>query len=368
MNDKAKINEVTHEEEKNKVKEEVIIKYGFIALGVVLAICIVAFAIISFLPTNLVSIGDEKIAEEEFDYHYYEQANMLYQQILQYYPDVSLEVFMMSEYQAGMTYHEFAKQLALERVSEITIFNDMANKESYMYDESELADSMENFKISFQEYADQANMKLDEAARDLYGCDYKTVTEIYEKTWLSSKYQDDMLRRLQGEVTEEDAAAYYESFRDDLDMVTVKQLFIATYDTEAQAPYSDEEYADAKARAEALLEQANNGDDFDELVMKKSEDPSVGETLGEYTSLKSEIGLVTFEEWAFAAERTEGEFGLVETEIGFHIIEFISRTGYEDAIDAVKGNIAYGEMLTILAEKRALPEYAVGYYNAFSSY
>ena len=122
MKDKAVINEETQVvEEKKKGREETVIKYGFIALGIILVICIVAFAIISFLPNNILSIGDEKITEEEFDYHYFEQANLLYQQILQFYPDVSLEVFMMSEYQAGMTYHEFAKQLALERISEIQI-------------------------------------------------------------------------------------------------------------------------------------------------------------------------------------------------------------------------------------------------------
>ena len=240
MKDKARINEETPvEEHKNKGKEEVIIKYGFIALGVILGICIIAFAIISFLPNNILSIGDEKITEEEFDYHYFEQANMLYQQILQYYPDVSMEIFMLSEYQSGMTYHEFAKQLSLERISEIYILTSMAEEENYVYDKTELEDSKDNFKNSFQEYADQSGIELDEAAKELYGCDFDTVMTIYEKTWISSKYQDDLLRKFEGEVTEEDAAVYYESFKDDLDQVTLKQLFIATYDAEIQATYND---------------------------------------------------------------------------------------------------------------------------------
>lgn len=369
MKDKARINEEIPAEEKHKTgKEETIIKYGFIALGVILVICIIAFALVSIIPQNILSIGDEKITEEEFDYHYYEQANMLYQQILQYYPDVSMEIFMGSEYQSGMNYHEFAKQLSLERISEIEILTDMAEQEGYIYDEKELEDSKENFKTSFQEYADQTGLKLDEAAKELYGCDFDTVQTIYEKTWLSSKYQDDMLRKLEGEVTESQALEYYENFTDDLDQVTLKQIFIATFDTDAQEYYDDAAYDDAKVRAEAIFERVNNGEDYDALLLELSEDPSVEETLGEYTSRKSEIGLEALEEWAFLPELVEGDFGLVETEIGFHIVKFLSRSGFEDALDSVKGNIAYGEMLNILSEKRALPEYEVGYYKAFGSY
>ncbi|MDX1359557.1 MAG: peptidylprolyl isomerase, partial [Clostridia bacterium] len=348
--------------------EETVIKYGFIALGVILVICIVAFAIISFLPNNILSIGDEKITEEEFDYHYFEQANLLYQQILQYYPDVSLEVFMMSEYQAGMTYHEFAKQLALERISEIQILLDLAEQENYVYDEAEFEDSKQNFKNSFTEYADQMNMSLDEAAKDLYGCKFDVVQSIYEKTWISSKYQDDLLREYETEVDEGTALEYYLNFEDDLDRVTLKQLFISTYDTETQQYYDDEAYAAAKTRAEGIFARVLGGEDYDALIMELSEDPSVEETLGEYESKKSEIGLDSLAEWAFSKDRAADDMDMVETEIGFHIVKFISRTGFEDVLDEVKNNIAYGEMLKLLAERRAMPEYEVGYYNAFSTY
>ena len=369
MKDKAVINEETHVvEEKKKGREETIIKYGFLALGIILAICIVAFAVISLLPNNVLSIGDEKITEDEFDYHYYEQTNMLYQQILQYYPDVSVEIFMMSEYQSGMTYHEFAKQLSLERVSEIQILLDSAKKEGYVYDEAELEDSKENFINSFSEYADQTGQKLDDAAKDLYGCKFDIVLDIYEKTWISSKYQDDLIRGYKLEVEDDTALEYYENFKDDIDQVVLKQLFISTFDTVAQEYYDDEEYADAKERAEAIFERVNNGEDLDALILELSEDPSVEETLGEYKSKKSEIGLVALEEWTFEEGRVEGEIALLESEIGFHITQYVSRTVYEDAIDDVKSNIAYGEMLNFLSEKRALPEYEVGYYKSFSSY
>ena len=369
MKEKAIINEeATEKDEKKKGKEEVVIKYGFIALGIILAVCIAAFAVISILPNNLISVGDEKISEEEFDYHYFEQANMLYQQILAYYPDVSLEVFMLSEYTSGMTYHEFAKQLALERVSDIYILMDMAEEEGYVYDETEFQDSKDTFKTSFEEYATQLGLTNDEAAKEIYGSKFSVVIKIYESTWISSKYQADKLLEYEETVEEDQMIEYHANFADDLDIVTLKQLFIATYDTELQAYYDDAALADAKARAEALVERINNGEDYDALLMEFSEDPAVEDTLGEYASRKSEIGLPELEEWAFSTDRTEGDTGLIETQIGFHIVKYGSRTGFEDAKDEVRSNIAYGIMLDLLTKMKNTPKYEIGYYKEFSRY
>jgi foldase protein PrsA len=355
-------------DEKLKGKEETVIKYGFIALGIILVISILAFAIINFLPQYALSVGDEKIPMEEFEYHYFEQKNMVYQQIAAYYPDITEEVLLMSEYSEGVTYHEMIKQLALERVADIAILLDMAEKEGYVYDEAELKDSKNNFRASFEQYAQQTGMKVDEVAEQIYGTDFDTVMKIYEKSWISGKYQDDLMEEYKKDLTEEETIEYYEMYKDDLDSVTLKQLFIATYDTESQQYYSDEDYQDAKNRAEEIFERIQNGENMDELILELSEDPTVTETMGEYKSKKSEIGLSNLEEWAFSQERAEGDIDLVETEIGFHIVKFMERTDYEDSITSIKDNIAYGMVLDMLSQKKQLPEYEIGYYDAFKKY
>ncbi|MBN2558178.1 MAG: peptidylprolyl isomerase [Clostridia bacterium] len=357
-----------HQEDHKKSREEVVIKYGFLALGIILIVCIIAFAIVSILPKYALSIGDYKVKEEEFEYHYFEQKNMVFQQVLAAYPDVTEEVFLNSEYSTGMTYHELIKQLAMERIADIHILLDMAKNEGYEYDEVELSDSKDNFEQSFKEYASQINMSPDEASNEIYGCDFDVVLFIYENTWISGKYQDDKMREYEMAVTEEEAEAYYEKFKDDLDQVTLRQIFIATYDVETQQYFEDEQYQEAKTRAEAVFERINAGEDFDALIVELSEDPALEDTGGEYKSKKSEIGLPELEEWAFSEEREEGNIEMVETQIGFHIVKYMARTGYDEALDTVKGNIAYGIMLNLLSEKKQLPEYEIGYYEAFKRY
>lgn len=350
-----------------KGKEEVIIKYGFIALGIILGICIIAFAVISIIPTNALSIGEYKISQEEFEYHYFEQKTMLYSQILQYYPDVTEAVFLQSEYQSGITYHEFAKQLALERISDIYILLDLAKEEGYVYDEAELEDSKDNFQKTFTDYAVSLDRKVDEVSKDLYGSKFDVVLEIYENTWISSKYQDDILLTYESEVTEEDMLEYYDTYKDDLDQVTLKQLFIATYDAETQTFLEGDDYNDAKARVDAAYERVLAGEDFDALIAELSEDPAKEETLGEYTSLQSEVGLPEIADWAFL-EAEPGDIELLETQIGFHIVKLISRTGYEDAMKEVKEKLAYGAMIQMIDQKKTLPKYEIGYYDAFNRY
>ncbi|MFO7612123.1 MAG: peptidylprolyl isomerase [Clostridia bacterium] len=358
----------SRQEEHKKGREEVVIKYGFIALGIILVVCIVAFAIVSILPRYALSIGDYKVKEEEFEYHYFEQKNMVFQQVLAYYPDVTEEVFLNSEYSTGMTYHELIKQLAMERIADIHILLDMAKSEGYEYDKAELADSKNYFRKSFEEYASQINMSPDEASNEIYGCDFDVVLIIYENTWISGKYQDDIMREYEIGVTVEEAEAYYEKFKDDLDQVTLKQLLIATYDVETQQYFDDENYQEAKTRAEAIFDRINDGEDFDTLVTELSEDPALEDTGGEYKSKKNEIGLPELEEWAFSEEREKGGISMVETQIGFHIVKYVARTGYDDALDTVKHNIAYGIVLNLLAGKKQLPDYEIGYYDAFNRY
>ncbi len=79
------------------------------------------------------------------------------------------------------------------------------------------------------------------------------------------------------------------------------------------------------------------------------------------------MGLPEIAEWAFLEAET-GDITLLETQIGFHIVELISRTGFEEARDDVIENLAYGRMLQLLDQKKTLPEYEIGYYDAFNRF
>jgi peptidyl-prolyl cis-trans isomerase C len=118
------------------------------------------------------------------------------------------------------------------------------------------------------------------------------------------------------EVSEEEARGFYEENAQlftQPDQVRARHILISTEGLEGDAA------AEARSRAEDLLEELGEGADFAELAQEHSEGPSApqGGDLGLFGRGQM---VAPFEEAAFALD--EGEIsGIVETQFGFHIIQ-----------------------------------------------
>ncbi|MBN2853402.1 MAG: peptidylprolyl isomerase [Clostridia bacterium] len=357
----------TEVEEKVVIKgrEETIIKYAFITLGIVLALSIAAFVIISSIPKKAVAIGKNKITQDEFLYYYKYQADLIINYKNSVAPDVADYDFLMSEYTNGYTYSQAAAQRALGTILETYVVFDLANGDDpdYAYDKVELDEALASFKEEFENYAKENDMKLDEVAQGLYGCSYKSLLKAYEMSWVANKYQEDKIAEFESKVTEEQQLEYYNTFKESMDTVTVRHILIATFDVETGADYTEEQLAAAKTLAEEVYQKVLDGGDFLELAIEYSADPGVADNEAIYQFKKDETDLTEFADWAFAAE--VGDIGLIESYIGYHIVELMDRTDYEDLKDTAKYNVAYGEMAKILEEIESRDEYAIGYFDAY---
>ena len=93
--------------------------------------------------------------------------------------------------------------------------------------------------------------------------------------------------------------------------------------------YTDEEKAKAKAEAEQLLQQWQEGEateeSFGKLANEKSDDQGGKVTNGGiYEEIYKGQMVANFENWCFDAQRQPGDTGLVETEYGWHVMYFSS--------------------------------------------
>ena len=366
--EKVEVEEEVIEKVKEKGREETIIKYAFITFGVVLVLSIIAFIVISSIPVKVVSIGKERITEDEFIYYYKHQADMVLEYKQYIAPDMDDYAFLMSEYTNGVTYSQTAAQRALGVILETYVINDLANgdDESYIYDKEELEEAINSFKQDFENYASEQSLKVDEVSADLYGCTYKSLLKAYEMAYIASKYQDDKIEEFKKSVTDEQKAEYYTTFKEELDSVTVRHILIASFNTETGEEYTEDQINAAKVRAELAYSKALEGQDFVELAIEYSEDPSVTENEGLYQFKKEETQLVEFAEWSFSAE--EGDIGFITSTVGFHVIQLIERTDYTDLEETVLYNIAYGEMLKMLEEIEKSEEYEIGYFDGYYNF
>ncbi len=348
-----------------KGKEETIIKYALMTLGGILAICVVALVVFLAIPPKAVSIGKEKITQDEFVYYYKQQADIILEYRDYIAPDVDDLTFLMAEYANGITYSQSAAQRALAVILETYVLNDLANGDDpdFKYDTVELDESINQFKMDFENYATENDMKNDEVSSLLYGCTYKTLIKAYTMSWIANKYQEDQISKLEASVTEEQMGEYYDTFKDDLDAVTVRHILVANFDVTTGVDYTEEQQAAAKVKIDEAYAKILAGDDFMEVALVYSEDPGVVENEGIYQFRKEETDLTEFSDWAFVAEI--GDVGQIETYIGYHIVELTSRTTYEDLKDTVRYNLAYGELTKVLSEIESSEKYQIAYYDGF---
>ncbi len=82
----------------------------------------------------------------------------------------------------------------------------------------------------------------------------------------------------------------------------------------------------AKEFAEALLDSLKNGADFAKLAKKYSDDPGSASAGGDLGYVKRGVFYPEFESVAFALKKNEIS-GIVESPVGFHIIQLLDRRG-----------------------------------------
>lgn len=118
--------------------------------------------------------------------------------------------------------------------------------------------------------------------------------------------------------------------------------------------YSQEAWDACLAEAQAILDSWLAGekteDSFAKLAGEKTEDPGSKENGGLYTGVKVGQMVKPFEEWCFDEVRVVGDYGLVKTQHGYHIMYF---AGSEEIWKAESRNAMISEATNKLVQDAA---------------
>ncbi len=104
---------------------------------------------------------------------------------------------------------------------------------------------------------------------------------------------------------------------------------LVEFEAEDAENVTDDEKKATRAKAQALLDEWLAGDkteeSFAEMVKNNTADTASAETGGLYEGLRiTENFVAPFEEWSFDDARKAGDYDIVETEYGYHIMYFSS--------------------------------------------
>ena len=122
-----------------------------------------------------------------------------------------------------------------------------------------------------------------------------------------------------------------------------------TTDETGATVYSDEEKADVKAKAQALLDEWLAGeateDSFATLANQNTQDPGSVSTGGLYENIAPGTMVEPFDTWCFDEARQVGDTGIVETTYGYHVMFFsgYGETYHDYLVKTEMVNNAYTE-------------------------
>lgn len=116
--------------------------------------------------------------------------------------------------------------------------------------------------------------------------------------------------------------------------VNVRHILVmpegGTTGDDGSTTYSDEEWAACEKKAQEILDEWLAGDatedSFAALAEEKSEDPGSNTNGGLYENVYKGQMVEPFETWCFDESRAAGDYGLVKTTYGYHVMYFVSST------------------------------------------
>jgi peptidyl-prolyl cis-trans isomerase SurA len=125
------------------------------------------------------------------------------------------------------------------------------------------------------------------------------------------------------EATRREVEDFYNSYKDSIGVIPEKVKISHIY----RNPRASEQIKErSEELAQAILDSIKNGSDFSEMAKKYSEDPGSAAQGGDLGFVKRGVFYPEFESVAFAMETGELS-GIVESPVGFHIIQLLEKRG-----------------------------------------
>ncbi|VAX17476.1 Periplasmic chaperone and peptidyl-prolyl cis-trans isomerase of outer membrane proteins SurA [hydrothermal vent metagenome] len=164
-----------------------------------------------------------------------------------------------------------------------------------------------------------------ERVEETYGMSIERIKREFrddtKKNLMAQRLQQQKFGEI--DVTRREVEQFYETYKDSLGLIpekfTLSHIFIDPSKSENAKEI-------AKKFAESLLDSLKNGADFAVLATKYSDDPGSRAQGGDLGLVQRGVFYPEFEAAAFALK--EGEIsGVVESPVGFHIIQLLERKG-----------------------------------------
>ena len=293
--------------------------------------------------------GTETLTNSELQIYYWQGINDYYNYMSYYMdpstmgPDLSqpLDQQIYSE-EEGLTWQQYFLNAAIETWYRYAALCSMAKEEGVQLsaDNQALLDTipaqMDSLAVSYG-YENAAQMLREDmgAACDMDGYMRFLTTNYFVTEYMDSKYEQlaPTLEELDAYYNENEEAVMAMGIeRDGSRYVDVRHILFVPQsetldETTGEMVYTEEDWEACRADAQAVLDQwlrdGATEELFAEYAMMYNQDPGSQSTGGLYTNVTKGQMVAPFDEWCFDESRKNGDYGLVKTSYGYHIMYFV---------------------------------------------
>ena len=242
-------------------------------------------------------------------------------------------------YDENLTWQQFFLDTALVNWNQVQAMNLMAKENGLTISDEDQA-YLEGLDAYLEQTAAGFGISVDELMTGNFGPGAdKEGYRYFQDLYLNGLpyYETESAKMV---PTQEDLETYFAEHEDqyaesgvtrDGKFVDVRHILVkvagGTTGEDGSVTYSDEEWKTCEEAAQAILDAWLAGDKTEEsfaaLAAEKTEDPGSQATGGLYEQVYEGQMVPEFNDWCFDASRQHGDYGLVKTTYGYHVMFFV---------------------------------------------
>ena len=308
------------------------------------------YDILTHNDTVIATLGDYKLTNKQLQVFYWSRVyefmdyagNYASYYGLNYKLPLNEQVY---DEQTGKSWQHMFLEQALTDWQNYAILAQEAKANNFQLPEK-YQETLDTLEESLQENVKAAKMDSVDAYLDAYvapNCTFADYKYYYEMYLTSNAYYNHLRGEL--EVTESEMDTFFSENAETLksqynvtktsgDLNSVRHILIkiegGTENEAGEKVYSDEDWEKCRKEAQEILDQWLAGDkteeSFSKLAAEKSEDTGSSANGGLYTGINKDTTFVKpFLNWCLDEKREVGDYELVKTTHGYHIMYFVDR-------------------------------------------
>lgn len=294
--------------------------------------------------TVVATIGDRTLTNSQLQVYYWMEVQGFltnYGGYATYFglnPSQSLDTQLCPQAE-GLTWQQYFLQSALNNWQQMQAMSSQAQADNLAMDEESKA-YLANLDSTMEEIAKSYSIDVEELMLKNFGAgadveDYRHFQQLYHTGYPYFNHQVSQMV-----PTDKDLEDFFAAHEQDYansgltkedTFVDVRHILLkvegGTTDESGKTTYSDEEWAACEKKAQQVLDTWLAGDKTEEsfalLAQEHTQDPGSQTTGGLYERVPEGQMVQSFNDWCFDESRKSGDYGLVKTEYGYHVMYFV---------------------------------------------